>query len=77
MIQVTIEVGRDAARRQVTVQAGSIPGALSLAEEHCLDGEARVVFPIEPETFFVGDRSAPSGIAGGGWPDTERPGLLA
>jgi hypothetical protein len=55
MIRVLIEVGENAARRQVEVMAESIRGALGVAEEHHLGGDARVVFPIEPETFFVGD----------------------
>ncbi|MBA2441541.1 MAG: hypothetical protein H0V53_03940 [Rubrobacter sp.] len=54
MVRVVIEVCEGEARHRVTVRAASIPGGLSLAEEHHLDGEARVVFPIDPETFFAG-----------------------
>ncbi len=54
MVRVVIEVCKGEARHQVTVQAASIPGALSLAEEHHLDGGARLVFPIDPEAFFTG-----------------------
>lgn len=52
MIEVLVEVGAERAR--LAVRARSIPGALGVAEEHCLDGEARLVFPIDPERFFAG-----------------------
>ena len=52
MIEVLIEVGAERAR--LAVRARSIPGALGVAEEHCPDGEARLVFPIDPERFFAG-----------------------
>lgn len=54
MIRVVIEVCQEAARYRLTVQSSSIRAALSVVEEHYLaGGEARVVFPIEPEPFFV------------------------
>ena len=57
MIEVLVEVGAERAR--LAVRARSIPGALGVAEEHCLDGEARLIFPIDPERFFA--VSAPDG----------------
>ncbi len=51
MIEVLVEVGPERAR--LAVRARSIPGALGVAEEHCLNGEARLVFPMDPERFFA------------------------
>lgn len=64
MVRVTIEVCVDGARHRIAVRAASIPGALGLAEEYHLDGEARVVFPIEADEFFVDGLSAAAGCMG-------------
>jgi hypothetical protein len=53
MIRVAVEVSSGAARFRAAVWAESIERALSLVKAHYPGGEARVVFPIEPEEFFV------------------------
>ena len=59
MIQVQVEVESGAGRFLVSVRAESIGRALSLASAGESGATARVVFPIEPEPFFVG--KAPDG----------------
>jgi hypothetical protein len=53
MIRVSVEVCSGAAYFRAAVWAESIERALSLARVRYPGGEASVVFPIEPETFFV------------------------
>jgi hypothetical protein len=53
MIMVSIEVRSASARFRITVGAEGIEQALSLARRRYPGDELRVVFPIEPETFFV------------------------
>jgi hypothetical protein len=53
MIRVAVEVHSGAARFRAAVWAESIERALSLVKDHYPGGEAKVVFPIEPEAFFV------------------------
>jgi hypothetical protein len=53
MIRVSVEVYSGAARFRATVWAKSIECALSLVRARYPGGEARVIFPIEPEAFFV------------------------
>jgi hypothetical protein len=53
MIRVSVEVCSGVARFQAAVWAKSIERALSLVRTRYPGGEARVIFPIEPETFFV------------------------
>lgn len=63
MIRVVVEVREGSARHRLMVQSRSIQGALSIVEEHYLDGsDAQIVFPIEPETFFVRDSNAVAGL---------------
>ena len=57
MIKVSVEVSRGAARYRVAVQAESIKRALEIVESRNSSCAAKVVFPIEPEEFFVGDAS--------------------
>ena len=59
MVHVVVEVNRGSERFTVKVQAGSIEQAVRLAAAHYPDGGVRVLFPIEPEAFFI-DRSAPA-----------------
>ena len=59
MIRVVVEVSRGSERFTVKVQAESIEQAVRLAASHYPDGEIGVLFPIEPEAFFIG-RSAPA-----------------
>ena len=53
MIRVVVEVARGAACFTVKVRAQSIERAVRLAAAHYPDGEIRVLFPIEPEAFFI------------------------
>jgi hypothetical protein len=55
MIRVSVEVLSGAASFRAVVWAESIEQALNLVKAHYPGGEARVVFPITPETFFIGD----------------------
>ncbi|MEW6637011.1 MAG: hypothetical protein AB1425_09405 [Actinomycetota bacterium] len=66
MIRVAVELTENGtACRRLIVQAQSLLGALSLVEEHCVgDCTARVVFPIEPEAFFVREPGATVGLVG-------------
>ena len=52
MIKVSLEVREGTARFRVGVQADSINRAVSIMKRRHRD--VRVVFPIEPEGFFVG-----------------------
>jgi hypothetical protein len=53
MIRVSVEVCSAAGRFRAAVWAKSIERALSVVKVHYPGGEARVIFPIEPEAFFV------------------------
>ena len=55
MIKIAVEVSRGAARYRVTVKAASIKRALEIVERQNPSCAAKVVLPIEPEEFFVGD----------------------
>lgn len=61
VIRVSVEVCSGAARFRAAVWAESIERALSLVRARYPGGEARVIFPIEPEAFFVA----------GGYPTSE------
>ena len=59
MIQVSVEVREGDAPFRVAVQAESIGLAVSTIEGHHPGSDVRVVFPINPEEFFLGeDRGA-------------------
>jgi hypothetical protein len=53
MVRISVEVTSGAARFRVMVQAESIERALEIANRHNPDGECRVTFPLDPETFFA------------------------
>jgi hypothetical protein len=58
MIRVCIEVDRDAASpTTLFVKAESIVRALELAGEENPGRALNVVFPLDPDTFFVRDAS--------------------
>lgn len=61
MVKVSIEVRYGAARFGVRVRASSIRRAVGLAKAFCCADEVAVVFPIEPEGFFVEDPLATEG----------------
>ena len=72
MIKVSVEVGSDSARFCVSVRAESIRQALAIAEDDYPAGDACLVHPIDPETFFVEDL-----VAGTGPIESETPKILA
>ena len=51
MVRVSIDVNEG--RSRLWVRAGSIRRALKIAEEQNPGCALRVVFPLDPETFFV------------------------
>ena len=53
MIKISIEVRSSAARFRVALVAESIEGALEIAKRYNPGKECKVVFPIDPENFFV------------------------
>ncbi|HET7269498.1 MAG TPA: hypothetical protein VFI90_00290 [Rubrobacter sp.] len=57
MIRVRIEVDRGEARSTLSVRAESILGALEVAGEQNPGCDLSVVFPLDPDTFFVRDTS--------------------
>ena len=60
MIKISIEVRSGTARFNVAAQAESIEEALEIAKRYNSGKECKVVFPIDPEIFFV------NGDLGGG-----------
>jgi hypothetical protein len=58
MVKVSIEVRNGAARFRVTVQASSIQRAVNLVKGSYSASDVKVVFPIDPEGFFVEDALA-------------------
>jgi hypothetical protein len=63
MIRISIEVYRGAAlKSKVAMQAESIEGALESARRNNPGKGCEVVFPIDPEVFFVEDA-----LDRGGW----------
>jgi hypothetical protein len=55
MIRVLVEANDGAGRLVVEVRAGSVRRALELADEYCSRGAVNLVFPIDPDSFFVTD----------------------
>jgi hypothetical protein len=62
MIKVSMEVGEGATLSRATVQAESIREAVSITRGRYPGRDVRVVFPIDPEDFFI-ENSA----EGNGW----------
>ena len=54
MIKVSVEVREGDAPFRVAVQAQSIGLAVSIVEGRHPGRDVRVVFPIDPEEFFIG-----------------------
>ncbi len=54
MIKVCVEVREGAAPFEVAVYAGSISQAVGIVKGRFPGRDARVVFPIDGEEFFVG-----------------------
>jgi hypothetical protein len=55
MIKISIEVKSGSTRFKVASQAESIEEALEMARRYNSGKECKVVFPIDPEGFFVKD----------------------
>jgi hypothetical protein len=66
MVGVSMEVGSGGARFRVGVRASSIERAVSLVKGSYSASDVRVVFPIDPEGFFVEDALAEEGPIEGG-----------
>ena len=64
MIKITIVVKSGATSFQVAVQAESIQGALGIVKRYNSGKECEVVFPIDPEGFFVEDAPGRGGMVG-------------
>jgi hypothetical protein len=64
MIRIAIEVRSSAARFKVALLAESIEEALEMAMRYHPGKECKVVFPIDPQSFFVGDDLGRGGVVG-------------
>lgn len=64
MVKVSVEIRSGTARFRVGLRARSIREALSLVGGKFPQREVRVVFPIDPEGFFVREPWVLAGIAG-------------
>jgi hypothetical protein len=53
MIQISVEVREGGAPFRVAVQAESIGTAVGIVEERYPGSDLRVVFPIDPEEYFL------------------------
>jgi hypothetical protein len=60
MVRISVEVSSGASRFRVSVQAESIRRALEIVQGQNPGRDVGVVFPIDPEMFFAGDRAAMS-----------------
>jgi hypothetical protein len=61
MIRISVQVSSGTARFRVTIQAESIERALQIAARQNPGKACEVMFPLDPETFFVDDSAAPIG----------------
>jgi hypothetical protein len=64
MARISVEVKSGASRFRVAVQAESIRRALEIVQGQNPGRDVGVVFPIDPEMFFAGDRAAVSSPLG-------------
>jgi hypothetical protein len=62
VVKFSVEVSNGAARFRVGVQASSIQRALNLVKGIHSANDVKVVFPIDPEGFFVKDALAAEGL---------------
>lgn len=53
MICVTVEIREGYFTRRARITAPSVERALKIAKEGKIDGRVRLVFPMDPEAFFV------------------------
>jgi hypothetical protein len=59
MIRIVVQVSSGAARFKVSVEAESIERALEIVGRQNPGKDCEVMFPIDPETFFVEDSVVP------------------
>ncbi len=71
MVRVSIEVRSQATRFRVGIRASNIQRAVSLAKGLYSASDVQVIFPIEPEGFFVEDAFAKEGLVQRGIPQEE------
>jgi hypothetical protein len=64
MIKIAIEVRSSAARFKVALVAESIEGALEIAKRYHPGKQCKVVFPIDPQSFFVENHFGRGGVVG-------------
>jgi hypothetical protein len=55
MVRVSVELGNGASQFRVAVQAESIERALEIVKRYNPGKDCWLAFPIDPETFFVGE----------------------
>ena len=63
MIGVCMEVREGAALSRATVQAESIREAVNITRRRYPGRDVRVIFPLDPETFFIDDPADANGWA--------------
>lgn len=64
LVRLSVEVRNGSARFEVAVRAKSIRRAVSLVAARYPEGEVRLIFPIDPEGFFVEDSTARAEMVG-------------
>ena len=77
MVKVSIEVRSGVARFRVGIQAFSIQRAVWLVQSLYSASDVRVIFPINPEGFFVEDVLAKERLIEVGKPQKEHDELAA
>jgi hypothetical protein len=79
VVRVSIEVRSGAARFRVGIRASNIRRAVSLVKGlYTASSDVRVIFPIDPEGFFIEDPFAEEGLLlEGGMPQEEQQQLVA
>jgi hypothetical protein len=71
VVRVSIEVRSGAARFRVGIRASNIRRAVSLAKGLYSASDVKVIFPIDPEGFFIEDPFAKEALVEGGIPQKE------
>lgn len=71
MVRVSVEVRNGAAHFRVGVQASSINRAINLVKAFYSACDVRVIFPIDPEGFFVEDALGAEELIESGKPQEE------
>jgi hypothetical protein len=72
VVKVSIEVRSGAAHFRVGVQASNIQRAVNIVKGLYSASDVRVIFPIDPEGFFIEDPFAKEGIVQRGMPQEEK-----